>query len=86
MTRAYLIPHRPHQILHTLTVILAILAEIVDEDFVQTAVPVIAHDRVGVRFEGDQVGISGVATHDFEAVRGVLQEVETPACVPEERM
>ena len=81
---AYLIPQCTHQVLYRLAIVFAELADIVEEDLVKAALPVVPHDAMCPLFELDQVWIARVTAHDLEPVRGVLQERESPPGVPEE--
>lgn len=69
-----------------LSVVLAVLAEVVEERAVDRLLPVVADDLRSAVFEGDERWRRWVALHDLEPVAGVADEEEAFLGVPEERV
>ena len=73
--RAHLVPQGPQQILHALSVILAEFAQVFDKDLVEPCMPVVPYDSKCTRLEYNEVMVPRVSTHDFKAIRCVLEEI-----------
>ena len=72
---AHLIPQGPQQILHALSVILAKFAQVFDKDLVEPCMPVVPYDSKCTRLEHNEIMVPRVSTHDFKAIRCILEEI-----------
>ena len=73
--KAHLIPQGPQQILHALSVILAEFAQVLDKDLVEPRMPVVPYDSKCTRLKYNEIMVPRVSTHDFKAIRCILEEI-----------
>jgi len=79
----HLVAQDPQQVAHARAVVLAVLAEVVEERAVERLLPVVTDDLVRAPLEREERWLRRVARHDLEPVRRVADEEEALLSVPE---